>query len=212
MASRPYNSETRRQRQAELRARIAAAAAELHAAKGALATSYADIAQHAGVSLPTVYSHFPTLDDLIGACTGHVGSQAPPLEVDALLAAPELATAAELLAAGMDKLNAYFEPWQAWREHQLVPRLADLQARVRQQQTALIKSLLARHLGPGDHREAAAAWEAIVAFEFWHRLVRQHKLSRAAARRIVHRLLLAVAGPQPAAPSKPRPRSKPLAT
>ena len=35
MATRSYNSDTRRQRQSELRARIAAAAAELHAMKGA---------------------------------------------------------------------------------------------------------------------------------------------------------------------------------
>ena len=47
MAPRAYNSETRRQQQAELKTRIAEAAMQLHAEKGVLGTSYADIAQRA---------------------------------------------------------------------------------------------------------------------------------------------------------------------
>ena len=48
MASRPYNSELRQRKQAELKARIVNAAAALHARKGARDTSYAEIAAEAG--------------------------------------------------------------------------------------------------------------------------------------------------------------------
>jgi AcrR family transcriptional regulator len=208
MATRSYNSDMRRQRQSELRARIAAAAAELHAIKGALATSYADIAERAGVSLPTVYSHFPSQHDLMGACTGHVAAQAPPLAVDEILAAPDLRTAAGRLVAGIDKLNAYFDPWMAWNERRLIPFLAEASDARRRQQTALIAQLLSRHLGPGDHRELAAAWESLVHFDLWHRLVREHKLSRASVRALLVHLLLAAVGPRPAARLTPRPKRK----
>jgi AcrR family transcriptional regulator len=208
MATRSYNSDMRRQRQSELRARIAAAAAELHALKGAVATSYADIAKRAGVSLPTVYSHFPSQHELIGACTGHVAAQAPQLAVDEILAAPDLHTAAERLVVGVDRLNAYFEPWLAWHESRLIPFLAQAGEARRRQQTALIAGLLSRHLGPGDHREPAATWESLIHFDLWHRLVREHKLSRTAVRGLLVHLLLAVVGPLPAAQSTPRPRRK----
>lgn len=207
MAPRSYNTESRRRKQLELRSRIAAAAAELHAQKGGLATSYADIARHAGVSLPTVYKHFPSQTELFGACTAHVASQAPQLPVDEILAAPDLRTAAERVVGAMDALHAHFEPWQAWREDRLVPFLADMYANLRRQQTALIADLLSRHLGPGDHREVAAAWESVVAFDPWHRMVRGHELPRPAVRRLLIQMLLAVAGPQPAASSHPGPGS-----
>lgn len=208
MPPRPYNIDKRRQQQAELRSRIAAAAAELHAQKGAVATSYADIAQRAGVSLPTVYSHFPSQPELMAACTGHISAQAPLPPVEQILGAPDLRSAAEHLVAGMDKLNAYLEPWAAWREQRLIPSLADRAAGVRQQQAALITGVLERQLGAGEHRELAACWESLVHFDLWHRLVREHKLPRATVRGVLVDLLLAVAGPRPAAPPHPRPRSK----
>lgn len=207
MAPRPYNTESRRRKQLELRARIAAAAAELHAQKGGLATSYADIARHAGVSLPTVYKHFPTPDELFGACTTHVAGRAPQLPIEEILAAPDLRAAAERLVGAMDALHAYFEPWQGWGEDRLVPALADISADLRRRQTALIAELLSRHLGPGDHREVAAAWESAVSFDPWHRMVRGHELSRPAVRRLLVQMLLAVAGPQPAASSNHGPGS-----
>lgn len=207
MAPRAYNNEARLAQQAELKARIAAAAAELHAVKGVMATSYAELARHAGVSLPTVYAHFPSLDELVQACTAHVAQQAPPFPADDILAAPDLAAAAQALVDAMDKLHAHFEPWVVWREHRHVAALAAMQADERRQQLELIRALLQRHLGPGERREAAAIWESLLFFELWHRLVREHRLSRKAVRKTLVQLLLAVTGPQPAAapPSSPRP-------
>lgn len=199
MAPRAYNNDNRQRQQAALKARIASAAAELHAAQGVLGTTYAEIARRASVSLPTVHSHYPTLDDLVRGCSAHVVRQAPPFSAPRILARPDLPGAVRSLVAAADRLNAYFEPWAGWREQQRLPALAAMAQQRREQITGLNAAVLARHLGPGDHRERAAAWEALLHFEFWQRLVRDHGLSRAAARRIQVHLLLAAAGPQPAA-------------
>jgi AcrR family transcriptional regulator len=208
MAPRAYNNETRQLQQAGLKARIAAAAAELHAERGVLASSYADIAERAGVSLPTVYKHFPSQPELIAACTGHVAGQAPHLQADRILAAATLPDAAAALVEGMDRIHAHFEPWASWREQRHVPALADFYAGNRQRSLGLIKAVLERHLPAGDHGETAAAWETLLHFDPWQRLVRDHKLSRAAVRRILIQLLLAVCGPHPAAVPNPSPTRK----
>lgn len=196
MAPRAYNNENRLLQQAELKARIAEAAAALHKTQGALATSYAQIAERAGVSLPTVYKHFPTLDDLIQACTSHVAAQAPRFPAEAVLAAPDLAGAAEALVAAVDAMHAHFRPWLVWREQQRIPALAEMAARERAQMVQLCDAVLTRHLGGGEHRGTAAWWEALLAFELRERLLAEHRQSPAAYRRTLASLLLAVAGPQ----------------
>ena len=196
MATRPYDSALRLRKQAELKARIVGAAAALHAQKGATDTSYADIAAQAGVSLPTVYAHFPTQRDLLAGCTAHVGARAPALPVDEVLATSDLPAAAEKLAVAMDARHHHFEPWLAWREDRVIPFLAELSGARRDQFAALIARVLRRHLGPGDHREAVAAWESTLSFDFWHRLTRGHGLSRSRARRVIVRALLAILPPQ----------------
>jgi AcrR family transcriptional regulator len=208
MAPRAYNSDTRRQQQAELKARIAAAAAQLHAEKGAIATSYADIAQRAGVSLPTVYNHFPTLDELVGACTGHVASQAPEVPVADILGATSFEAGTLALVEAIERIHLHFEPWKAWGEEGLIPALRQMLDGERRQVAGLIEHLLSTHLGEGDHRETAAVWESLLSFAFWHRLVREHKVSRPAARSRIVRLLLAAAGPAPAATTTPRPAKR----
>ena len=208
MTTRPYNSDLRLRKQAELRQRIAAAAAALHAKRGANATSYADIAAEAKVSLPTVYAHFPTQRELLVGCTQHVGAKAPPLPADEVLAAPDLRTAARLLVDAIDALHAHFEPWLAWREDRVIPFLAEMSDTRRTQLAALIARLLKRHLGPGEHREIVAGWESALSFDFWHRLAAGHGLPRPAARRVILRCLLALAAPQDPAPGRRSSRRK----
>jgi AcrR family transcriptional regulator len=60
----------------ETRRRIVEATYALHSERGIAATSMKDIAERAGVSVGTVYHHFPTYPDAIAACgafaTAHV--------------------------------------------------------------------------------------------------------------------------------------------
>src|SRR3990167_3187001 len=207
MAPRAYNNETRQQRQEQLKQRIAEAAARLHAERGALATSYAEIAEAAGVSLPTMYKHFPDLGQLVRACSGHVASLAPDFPTDDILAAPDLTAAAQKLVDAMDRLHAHFEPWKAWREADRIPVLAEAAAQQRRGMVQLCEAVLARHGVEGPHRERAALWESLLDFELWHRLVRGHKLPRTAVRAHLLSLVLAVTGPQPTTPS-PRPNRR----
>jgi hypothetical protein len=106
--------------------------------------------------------------------------------------------AAGLLVVATERRHLHFEPWLAWREDRVVPFLARMSAAMREGQTALVARLLRRHLGRGEHRDRVAAWESVLSFDLWHRLVRGHRLSRAAARRVIATCLLAIAGPPPA--------------
>ncbi len=72
MSPRHYDRSLRDRSREDTRRKIVEAAFRLHARHGGLATSYAMIAREADVSVPTVYNHFPTRDDLFAACTRHV--------------------------------------------------------------------------------------------------------------------------------------------
>lgn len=207
MSTRRYTPKVRQKQISERRQRVAAATAELHAEKGVIATSYADIARKAGVSLPTVHSYFPTQADLLSACTDHVSVRAPQLPVQALLAAPDLSDAVDSLIGAVDDLHAYFEPWVSWREDTTVPFLAELAATRREQLTSLMAQLLSQHR-VDRHTVIAAVWESILAFDFWARMVRRHGLSRARVRLILKTLLMAALGPEPSSSVQPGSRRR----
>ena len=191
-----------------MKTNIAAATAELHASKGAAATSYADIARHAGVSLPTVYSHFPTEDELFLGCTSHVASRAPAFPIDQILGANSLSSAIEMLIAAIEEQHLYYEPWLAWRMEGYVTFLAELSASMRIQQTETIIMVLTHFLGPAKRHKVAAGCETVLCFDFWHRLVRGHQLSRRATRQIMFQSLQAIIAPQPTSKSTSKPRRK----
>jgi AcrR family transcriptional regulator len=61
----------------ETRRRIVAATLELHSERGIAGTAMKDIAERAGVSVGTVYHHFPTYADAINACGALVSETIP---------------------------------------------------------------------------------------------------------------------------------------
>lgn len=67
----------------ETRRRIVEATAKLHGEKGVFGTSWRDIAEEADVSVATVYSYFPSLDQLLPACGQLVMERARPPSPDA---------------------------------------------------------------------------------------------------------------------------------
>src|SRR5207249_8896209 len=78
MAPRTYRMTRRAAANEETHKRIVDAAIALHAEKGALGTSWPDIAKRADVALGTVYRHFPGLDDLVPACTSEKALRTTP--------------------------------------------------------------------------------------------------------------------------------------
>lgn len=78
---RPYHSQLRTEQAEETRARILDATGRVMA-RGVAALSIPAVAQEAGVSVPTIYRHFGTKQELIGAMYPHllarVGASQPP--------------------------------------------------------------------------------------------------------------------------------------
>ena len=98
----------------ETRNQIVWATMQLHAEKGAAATSQADIAARAGVSAATVYRHFPTLGSLVRACGSQVWmAVSPPRPEDAERLFAGLGTTRERLHRFVEEVSAFYR--RAWR-------------------------------------------------------------------------------------------------
>jgi AcrR family transcriptional regulator len=74
---RKYELKARARRQAETRERIVEAAVDLHTTVGPARTTFAAIAQRAGVQRHTVYAHFADERRLFEACTAHWEARHP---------------------------------------------------------------------------------------------------------------------------------------
>ncbi len=75
---RTYRQGKRSRTANDTRRRIVQATFDLHNEQGIASTSMKEIAARAGVSVGSVYHHFPTYDDAINACGAHAFSLAPP--------------------------------------------------------------------------------------------------------------------------------------
>jgi len=74
---RAYRLGRRAEAAEETRRRIVEATSQLHNERGIAETSMKDIAKRAGVSVGTVYHHFPTYPDAIRACGAYTAEQVP---------------------------------------------------------------------------------------------------------------------------------------
>ena len=77
MSPRRYRLERRAETAGETRRRLVDATFALHVEQGISATTMTDIAGRAGVSVGTVYHHFPTYQDAVAACAQHVDESLP---------------------------------------------------------------------------------------------------------------------------------------
>jgi AcrR family transcriptional regulator len=77
MSPRRYRSERRAETAEETRRRLVEATHQLHAEQGIYATSMTQIAERAGVSVGTVYHHFPTYEHAVSACAAHAAQSHP---------------------------------------------------------------------------------------------------------------------------------------
>jgi AcrR family transcriptional regulator len=74
---RPYRLGRRAETSEETKQRLVEATFQLHAERGIADTSMKDIAERAGVSVGTVYHHFPSYADAIVACGAYTAERAP---------------------------------------------------------------------------------------------------------------------------------------
>lgn len=155
------------------RRRIVEAAVRLHARRGAVRTTWDDIAAEAGVSRATVYHHFPSLSELVPACAqmafelAAIPSRDEALERFAALPTPErrleqfIRETCGCYAGGAIWLRA------AWRERELVPEMG---AAVRRLQRGLRVLLGAALDGASVRDDSMRALEALLDFPFWDAL------------------------------------------
>ena len=100
-----YELKKRAERQEETRLKIARAALELHESVGPALTTRSAIAQRAGVTRPTVYSHFP--DDLsLGKACSSLGLSENPLPDPGRW--EEISEPEERLRSALSDLYSYF--------------------------------------------------------------------------------------------------------
>ena len=93
----------------ETRERIVRATMALHDERGVATTSFADIAERAGVGPATVSRHFPTLGTLVMACGAHVAAEMRPLSpADAPKAFQGLTTTRARIERLVGELDAFY--------------------------------------------------------------------------------------------------------
>ncbi|HEY5801524.1 MAG TPA: TetR/AcrR family transcriptional regulator [Burkholderiaceae bacterium] len=172
MTLRTYDNSLRKQSAAATVARIVEATAALHAERGALGTTHADIAQVAGVSLATVYKHFPTREALLPHCTGLVVGKAPAIARQALLDAPEPQAQLAMLVAALHAQYAYFHPWRRWhaRDAHALPFLQELADGARAQTESLVRAVLDSAAGAPVDDAAYAMAMVVLDYPAWQRL------------------------------------------
>jgi AcrR family transcriptional regulator len=165
----------------ETRQRIVEATYALHAERGIAETSMKDIAARAGVSVGTVYHHFPTYPDAIAACGAHTALTVPAPAEAIFEGAQDRPQRVERLAFA---LFEYYERLPALasvrRDRSLAPALgefADLEAGNRLR-------LAAQAIGARTRDRSARVVAALVDLDVYRALQRQGLDVRQAALQI----------------------------
>lgn len=110
MAPRKYSMGKRTASVEDTRRRIVEATLTLHSNKGIFDTSWKDIAEHADVSVATVYKHFPSLDELVPACGALIMAiTQPPSYEDAARIFGDAGTIEERLRRLVSELFGFYE-------------------------------------------------------------------------------------------------------
>lgn len=117
MTPRKYTKTKREAASEAIRQRILRSTLALHSRKGIFGTSWKDIAQHADVSLATVYNYFPSLDELVPACGELMYAivQPPSLD-DANTIFADASTIEERIASLVKTLFDFYERGEPYLE------------------------------------------------------------------------------------------------
>lgn len=187
MPSRSYRMKKRAEAFEGTRNQIVWATMQLHAEKGAAATSQADIAARAGVSPATVYRHFPTLGSLVRACGSEIWrAVSPPGPDDAERLFGGMGTTQERLQAFVAEVAAFYArawlPLRSAREERTrVPELDENVRWIEGGLEALAREALALE-GADEHRIQLLL--ALIDFGVWQSL-QDHGIAADVASRIV---------------------------
>jgi AcrR family transcriptional regulator len=197
---RKYELKQRAEEMADTRRRITEAAVELHGTVGPARTTMSAVAQRAGVQRHTLYRHFPSESELLGACSGHFFAANPLPDPGPWRA---IGDPRQRLARALDDLYAYYERTEPMfsnvlRDVELVeavgPTLAPMQAYLAE----AVEILAAGWRVRGRRRRVlAAALRHALDFHVWRSLAADATISRAEAVELVGALVDAAAAVAP---------------
>jgi AcrR family transcriptional regulator len=163
--ARTYRQDRRGASAEDTRERIVHATFALHAEQGIAGTSMKQIAARAGVSVGSVYHHFPTYEDAVRACGLHAYATAPPPDAAIFAGADGRAERVRRLALAFFR---FFEGVRAFASVRAdAPRLPMLQPLVDQERAGRL-ALAELAAGP----DAAPALAALVDVGAWEAFTR----------------------------------------
>ena len=168
---RQYQLRKRAEDAAATRRRITEAAVELHGLVGPAHTTISGIARRAGVTRVTVYKHFPTIEELFGACSAHWLSVHPWPDVRSWEA---IVAVDERLVQALNELYGFFRTNEAMvgnlhRDLETLP--APNQERLRARPAVMAAALMkGRRLRGRSRRMTLVLLTHAVEFETWRSL------------------------------------------
>jgi AcrR family transcriptional regulator len=174
---RAYRLGRRAEAADETRRRIVEATASLHAERGIANTSMKDIAERAGVSVGTVYHHFPTYPDAIAACGAYTAERVP-VPTEAIFKGAE--SRAERIVRLANALFHYYERIPALASVRRDRHLAETLEQVVEQEAENRLTLAARAIGARKRDRQAALVAALFDLDVY-RALRRHGFGTSAA-------------------------------
>lgn len=176
--ARAYRLGRRGEAAEETRRRLVKATFDLHAEQGIAETSMLQIAERAGVSVGTVYHHFPTYADAIEACGAYTLATLPFPDERMFASARTRAERVEALAQA---LFDYYERVPAIESVRRDRALADALDRFIALESELRLSLSAKAAGVSVRDKRAGMLAALMDFDVRKAFVRQGRSTREAA-------------------------------
>jgi AcrR family transcriptional regulator len=181
--NRQYRQSVRAEKTASTRRRIVAAAIELHGTLGPANTSLSSVARKAGVSRPTLYSHFPDEASLFHACTMHWMNQDPPPDPAAWL---EIDNSRRRVGTALSEIYSHYARNEqmignVFRDMYLVESMRSFNVPLVEESFAAMTEVIASAFDDGA--DLAVRRKAIVSvainFHTWKSLVRVEGLTNA---------------------------------
>jgi len=192
---RPYRQNVRARKAAETREKIVKAAVRLHESVGPARTTLVAVAREAGVSRPTVYSHFPDEEDLLRACTFHWLQEDPPPDPTDWLAEDD---PAERVLLALNELYSHYERNEqmtenVFRDMQTLESMRSFNLPLVEAMFSSMVEVLISAL-PDSSAARKGIVSVAIAFSTWQALTRRAGLSSMEAADVMARAVICTEG------------------
>ena len=186
----------RAKKTASTRQRIVEAAIELHGTVGPANTSLAAVARNAGVSRPTLYSHFPDEASLFHACTMHWMGQDPPPDPAAWL---EIKDSRERIGTALNEIYSHYARNEqmignVFRDMYLVESMRSFNVPLVEGSFAAMTEIISSAFDDGSDLAARrrAVVSVAISFNTWRSLVKIEGLTNKEAADLMAQLVACV--------------------